>query len=145
LYVIDAGTAIGPGICYQDESTGQWNCYRSNGWTGELELVGQYPYCQCSGGDGCTWYCNSDGPPGYVKYGPSQYQYDSPELSTSWNFSLNIDLKPYVTNGPNTIFMRTIVAGAGEGAIQLTTRQKCPLNCSVSTNNQCATLEAMAQ
>lgn len=67
------------------------------------------------------------------------------ELSTSWNFALNIDLKPYLREGSNTIFTRTVVGGYGESAIQITTRQRCPLNCSVSTNNQCAALEARAQ
>lgn len=67
------------------------------------------------------------------------------ELSTSWNFALNIDLKPYLRDGSNTIFTRTVVGGYGESAIQITTRQRCPLNCSVSTNNQCAALEARAQ
>lgn len=78
-----------------------------------------------------------------VRYGANAY--GSPELSTSWNFGLNIDLRPYLRNGANTIFMRVIVAGGGEGAIQMTTRQTCPLNCSVSTDNQCAALEARAQ
>lgn len=71
--------------------------------------------------------------------------FDWPELSTSWNFALNIDLKPYLREGSNTIFTRTVVGGYGESAIQITTRQRCPLNCSVSTNNQCAALEARAQ
>lgn len=145
LYVIDGGTPIRAESCARDEGIGLWNCYQTNGWTGVAEWVGTYPYCQCTGGDSCTWTCTNDGPPGYVRYGPGPTQYDSPELSTSWNFGLNIDLKPYVTNGSNTIFMRTIVAGAGEGAIQLTTRQKCPLECSISTSNQCATLESRAQ
>lgn len=67
------------------------------------------------------------------------------ELETSWHFALNIDLKPYLRDGSNTIFTRTVVGGYGESAIQITTRQRCPLNCSVSTNNQCAALEARAQ
>ena len=71
--------------------------------------------------------------------------FGSPELSTSWNFGLNIDLRPYLRNGTNTIFMRVIVAGCGEGAIQMTTRQRCPLQCSVSTRNDCAALEARSQ
>lgn len=41
------------------------------------------------------------------------------ELSTNWNTSLNVDLRPYLRAGQNTIFMRTIVAGAGEGNIRI--------------------------
>jgi hypothetical protein len=67
-----------------------------------------------------------------------------PELMTSWDFGLNIDLKPYLTTGANTIFMRTIVAGAGEGAIVISTRQYCPPFCSTSWLNQCSDLENKA-
>lgn len=78
-----------------------------------------------------------------VQYGEDSF--GSPELATSWNFGLNIDLRPYLRNGQNTVFMRVIVAGCGEGAIQMTTRQMCPLQCSVSTRNDCAALEARSQ
>jgi hypothetical protein len=43
------------------------------------------------------------------------------ELSTSWNIGLSIDLLPHLRNGQNIITMRTIVAGRGEGAIQIDT------------------------
>lgn len=85
---------------------------------------------------------------GCISYAQVQYCatcFGHAELSTSWNFALNIDLKPYLREGSNTIFTRTVVGGEGESAIQITTRQRCPLNCSVSTNNQCAALEARAQ
>ena len=69
--------------------------------------------------------------------------FSQPELSTSWKLPLNIDLKPYLKNGSNTIFMRTIVAGAGEGAIQITTRQVCPRNCYDHwDSSECDGLEA---
>lgn len=90
-----------------------------------------------------------------TEYGTCQYYrkyvqycatcFGNPELGTSWNITGDLDLRPYLRNGTNTIFMRVIVAGCGEGAIQITTRQVCPLNCSVSTNNQCAALEARAR
>lgn len=41
------------------------------------------------------------------------------ELSTEWNYGLNVDLRPYLKSGQNTIFMRTIVGGAGEGALRI--------------------------
>jgi hypothetical protein len=36
-----------------------------------------------------------------------------------WYFGLNVDLRPYLRSGQNTIFMRTVVAGWGEGAIRI--------------------------
>lgn len=51
------------------------------------------------------------------------------EGKMSWKIPLSIDLRPHLHNGKNTIFMRTIVGGNGEGAIQITARQKCPRNC----------------
>jgi len=72
--------------------------------------------------------------------------YGSPELSTSWNRRLNIDLRPWLRTGTNTIFMRTIVGGGGEGAIQITTRQKCPRECRDTWDeSQCAALQARTQ
>lgn len=65
------------------------------------------------------------------------------ELGTSWNIGLNINLIPYLNNGVNEIWMRTVVAGGGEGAIQITARQKCP--CSISTSNNCIVLENRAK
>ena len=67
-----------------------------------------------------------------------------PELSTNWIIGLSINLKPYLKTGANTIFVRTIVAGYGEGAIQIRTRQVCPITCTASTDNQCQSLEARA-
>ena len=124
--------------CYQDWESGGWSCYDQN-WT----YIGYF-----YGWNACYWsndryYCKYTGLDGMVQYGASSFGW--PELSTSWNIGLNIDLRPYLRNGTNTIFMRVIVAGCGEGAIQLTTRQMCPLQCSVSTRNDCATLEARSQ
>ncbi|HEY1043990.1 MAG TPA: hypothetical protein VGE60_09015 [Telluria sp.] len=96
----------------------------------------------------CAW---TDWETGQCAYYSNVVQYcatcfSGPELSTSWNFGLNIDVKPYLKNGSNTIFMRTVVAGGGEGAIQLTTRQLCPRNCYDQwDNSQCAPLEQRAQ
>jgi hypothetical protein len=72
--------------------------------------------------------------------------YGKPELSTSWNKYPNIDLRPYLKNGSNTIFTRTVVAGGGESAIRITTRQLCPRNCYDQwDDSQCEALEARTQ
>ena len=42
-----------------------------------------------------------------------------PELSRNWSTAPNVDMRPYLVSGQNTIWMRTIVAGAGEGAIRI--------------------------
>lgn len=124
--------------CYQDWESGWWYCYNQ-----DRTHIGSF-----YGWNACYWsndryYCKDTSLDGMVQYGASSFGW--PELSTSWNFGLNIDLRPYLKNGSNTIFMRTIVAGRGEGAIQLTTRQMCPLQCSVSTRNDCAALEERAR
>lgn len=145
LEVTPAPATLIPGYCYRDEYGNGYSCYTTNAW-GDSSFYGSYGYCEARGnyfdGYGGTWYC-SNIQPGMVQYGANSYGY--PELRTSWNIGLNIDLRPYLRNGSNTIFMRVIVAGCGEGAIQMTTRQVCPLNCSVSTNNQCGALEARAR
>lgn len=43
------------------------------------------------------------------------------ERETSWNIPTNIDLRPYLKDGDNEIFMRTIVGGDGEGWIKVQT------------------------
>lgn len=52
-----------------------------------------------------------------VQYGPNSFGW--PELGTNWGIGLNVDLRPYLRAGQNTIYMRTIVAGKGEGAIRI--------------------------
>jgi hypothetical protein len=74
-----------------------------------------------------------------VQYGANSY--GSPELSTNWSISLGIDIRPYLKAGTNVIFMRTIVAGKGEGAIQFKTRQFCPRICNATWENQCSSHE----
>lgn len=130
---------------YYDEWGSSWICYdKQSGWRwdgGGYSNQTSFQSCTTVSGG---WNCiPADYRTGMVQYCATCFSW--PELSTSWNFGLNIDLRPYLKNGSNTIFMRTIVAGGGEGAIQLTTRQMCPLQCSVSTRNDCATLEARSQ
>jgi hypothetical protein len=67
--------------------------------------------CINMGEDGCTYYLP------HVKY--TSNLYGGAELRTNWNIPLNIDLRPYLRAGQNSIFMRTIVAGKGEGAIRI--------------------------
>lgn len=91
------------------------------------------------------WRCTPvDSRTGMVRY--CETCFSGPELSTSWNFDLNVDLKPYLRNGVNTIFMRTIVARGGEGAIQITTRQLCPPTCRDTwDDSMCLPLQQRAE
>lgn len=78
---------------------------------GDRLEIANVPYQYCD-----EWGC------GYqyeqkVQYGPNSFGW--PELRTNWGFGLNVDLRPYLRAGQNTIFMRTIVAGRGEGAIRI--------------------------
>lgn len=86
----------------------------------------------------------------FVRYsGCSPYPYGgcsaSLERSTSWAFSLGVDLRPYLINGRNTIFTRTLVGGFGESAIRINARMNCPRNCYDNWDNQCSGLESRAQ
>lgn len=114
-----------------------------------VKVNGTTVYVGPIGGDRLqtTQQCYSDGEGGSYCYEIVEYCatcFGSPELNTSWDFGLNIDLKPHLINGDNTIFMRTIVAGAGEGAIVISTRQYCPRMCSTTWLNQCTDLENKA-
>jgi len=59
------------------------------------------------------------------------------ELSTSWNQSLNIDIKPYLRTGSNTIDMRVIVAGGGEGWMKFRATQYCDCDWQESWTSTC--------
>lgn len=67
------------------------------------------------------------------------------ELNTSRNITLAIDALPYIQNGSNEIWVRTIVDDMGEGAVQFSTRQKCPANCTIGVNNECSLYEERAR
>ena len=48
------------------------------------------------------------------------------ELKTNWHFgNLNIDLRSKLKEGKNTLFMRVIVSGNGEGWMKIKARQHC--------------------
>ena len=75
-----------------------------------------------------------------VQYNATQR--NSCELSTSWNQSLNIDIKPYLQTGSNTIDMRVIVAGGGEGWMKFRATQYCDCEWSETWENTCSNLES---
>ena len=47
------------------------------------------------------------------------------ERNTSWKRSVTIDLKSYLKEGENNIWMRVLVSGAGEGWMKISAKQHC--------------------
>lgn len=69
-----------------------------------------------------------------VSYGSGT---NSCELGTNWNVDTNIDLKPYLKEGDNDIWMRVIVSGCGEGWMKIHARQDCCDNWLETWENKC--------
>lgn len=57
-----------------------------------------------------------------VDYGTGQ---SSCELSTIWNQYINKNLKNYLKNGKNTLKMRVIVSGTGQGSMEFYLKNRC--------------------
>ena len=104
----------------------------------KIEVNGNRVYVGPYGGDRLE--VNTSGRFNTVQYGPSSY--GACELGTSWNQALDIDIKPYLQTGINTIDMRVIVAGGGEGRMQFRATQYCDCDWSESWSNDCDALES---
>lgn len=98
-----------------------------------LEVVTSQQCIEMEWGQSCT-------PIKKIQYGPSQI--GNAELNTSWDITLNIDLRPYLVDGANMIAMRTIVTDKGEGAIRINARMACPGSCTDRWDDQCAALDS---
>jgi len=96
--------------CYQIEFANYAYC-RSRSWGSE----GEERSYQCTNGCAPYWVQHLAGATGT---GPGCLPW---ERATNWNIGTNIDLRPFLRSGQNEIFMRTIVAGGGEGWIQVET------------------------
>jgi len=74
------------------------------------------------------------------RYGPrvntnrGQYLCD---LERNWNFNVDINLLPYLKEGENEIWMRVIVAGAGEGWMKIIAKQHCCMSWQEQWSEQC--------
>lgn len=120
---------------YSDEVSTGWYC-RSN--SGQPNIY--FDSCSAVAGG---WSCSGSPDDGKVQYCATCL--GNPELGKDWSVPLNVDMKPYLRNGSNTIFMRVIVSGKGEGAIQMTTRQYCPSTCVTNWTDNCGALEGLSQ
>lgn len=112
----DATPPSGHGTCTPASNLegDYWNCVRS------------YGYCSSLYGDGGYTCSDSPCPANSVQYLSNSAKWGdgcrARELATSWNTSKYLDLKPYLQNGQNHVFMRVIVQGAGEGWFKLRTK-----------------------
>lgn len=59
------------------------------------------------------------------------------ERNTNWVRDTNIDLKPYLREGENTLRTKVIVAGAGEGWLQIRAKQNCCVNWDIKRETKC--------
>jgi hypothetical protein len=100
----------------------------------KLEIV-EYWGEHCDREDGCYPVLNGSA----VDYGTGTGEL---ELRTEWHFSTNVDLKPFLVNGHNTIWTRTIVGGCGENATRFTARMHCPRSCTERWDDQCVSLRS---
>lgn len=53
------------------------------------------------------------------------HEYRPCERSASHSFEMNTDLRPYLIEGKNTLQMRIIVSGAGEGWLKIKAKEQC--------------------
>ncbi|MNR71418.1 hypothetical protein D3C71_20330 [compost metagenome] len=100
-------------------------------------------YEECTGGGdaGCSWttVCTKGGCPRHmaqwstdVRTKPGsfwnrfEYGCNNTELSTSWDTSSYIDMRPWLVNGSNTLEFTVLVAGNGEGWLKIRT-QACEM------------------
>ena len=74
------------------------------------------------------------------RYGPrvntnrGQYLCD---LERNWNFNVDINLLPYLKEGENEIWIRVIVAGAGEGWMRIIAKQHCCMSWQEQWEKRC--------
>ena len=59
------------------------------------------------------------------------------ERETNWNFNVDINLLPYLKEGENEIWIRVIVAGAGEGWMKIIAKQHCCMSWQEQWSEQC--------
>lgn len=59
------------------------------------------------------------------------------ELSTIWNDKLSINLTPYLQQGNNTLHMRVIVSGSGQGSMEFFLQNKCCVRFNETVEQQC--------
>ncbi len=59
------------------------------------------------------------------------------ERNTDRNFTVNIDLKPYLREGENSIRIKVFVTGYGEGWLKIRAKQNCCSNWDITREEKC--------
>ena len=59
------------------------------------------------------------------------------ERATDWHDRPNIDLRPYLEEGYNTITLKVIIKGAGHGYIEVLAKQYCLPECQIIREEKC--------
>ena len=53
------------------------------------------------------------------------HEYKPCERNTNWNQEVDVDLKSYLNIGENTLEMKLLVSGNGEGWLKIEAKQQC--------------------
>lgn len=53
------------------------------------------------------------------------HEYKPCERNTNWNQEVDVDLKPYLNTGENTLEMKILVSGSGDGWLKIEAKQQC--------------------
>lgn len=90
----------------------------------QISLNDHMVYVGPDGGSNLTLVSRSTGRGGQHKLVNNGVSYSNCERGTNWNKELNIDLKPFLKIGENSINTRVIVSGVGEGWLQISVKQE---------------------
>lgn len=143
---ITAPLSLIQGVDYCTETRSGYSCYSAPDYRDNRILIGTYGYCQYAPNaltDGGEWYCG-DREPNHIRFCATCFTGYN-DFHTVWNDTPNIDIRPYLRDGTNTISTRTIVAGGGGVLLYARTRQTCPRTCSDSWDDQCAPYRALVR
>jgi hypothetical protein len=64
------------------------------------------------------------------------------ELDTDQSVVLNLDLKPFLKSGLNTMWVKTVVGGVGDAYIKMRSRHECQQSCADRWSSGCVGLES---
>lgn len=78
-----------------------------------------------------------------LQIGPNKYAFA--QHNNSWKANPNIDLKNYLQEGENDIFVTVVVYDGGEFYSEWITQMYCPATCTEAWLNECTVLEERAK
>ena len=78
-----------------------------------------------------------------LQIGPNKYAFA--QHHNSWKANPNIELKQFLNEGENDIFVTVVVYDGGEFYSEFITQMFCPATCTEAWQNLCTTLEERAK